>query len=137
MAVSAGLFAPTASATGDNTYVKDYWYGRCITGNSNLSVSFIPCGQDYENQLWDRVGANIVKAYTHQCLDSNSSGDVYYLECNGGNYQNWDYTDAGNGYVYVQDRQTGRWLNAHLANDGTTYVTTDSSSTSKWSFYGG
>lgn len=43
-----------------------------------------------------------------QCLDSNSSGVVYHLACNGGNFQKW--TEFANG-VY-KNVATGRCLDA-------------------------
>ncbi|GAA1926850.1 RICIN domain-containing protein [Streptantibioticus ferralitis] len=61
-----------------------------------------------------------------QCLDSNNSGDLYVLNCNGGNYQRWDVTsyagNVGNYYdrVQIRNRQTGRCLRVdrmHMALD--------------------
>jgi hypothetical protein len=51
----------------------------------------------------------VIRDYaTGRCLDSNSSGNVYTLPCNGGNYQNWRV----NGYTIV-DNQTGRCLDSN------------------------
>ena len=47
---------------------------------------------------------------TGHCLDSNSSGDAYALQCNGGSYQHWYDNSYGGGTVYFQDVQTGRCL---------------------------
>ncbi|MEV5843687.1 hypothetical protein AB0M32_17170 [Streptomyces sp. NPDC051985] len=127
MAVNAGFLTPAASGAdaGGNTYISDYWFGRCITQNPNGDITLELC---VNSNRWNRAGSNIVKAYTAQCLDSNYAGDVYWLECNGGNYQNWNYFDGGNGYVYVQNRQTGRWLTSYLIDSSNQVdVRTDSS----------
>jgi hypothetical protein len=57
-----------------------------------------PCGG--AQRLIDRA--------TGRCLDSNSSGSVYTLPCNGGNYQLWIRDEPNNGNW--QDYQTGRCL---------------------------
>ncbi|MGH3251734.1 MAG: RICIN domain-containing protein [Trebonia sp.] len=55
-------------------------------------------------------------AATGRCLDSNSSGSVYTLACNGGGYQRWSIveTDSNNGvYMKVIDWETGRCLDSN------------------------
>jgi hypothetical protein len=50
----------------------------------------------------------LVDWQTGYCLDSNSTGSVYTLPCNGGNNQNWIVTIApnNNGALVFQDAQT-------------------------------
>jgi len=130
--VNAALFAPTASAT-ENTWVKNLETGLCITADGGSSLKPADdCRFGDRSQLWDRRGSNIVKAYTNQCLDSNSDGDVYYLECNGGDYQKWTY--PGNGLV--RNVATGRYLGVE---PGYPWVvaTTGVPTQHTWQFFGG
>ncbi|MFJ9562779.1 RICIN domain-containing protein [Streptomyces fuscichromogenes] len=129
-----GVFATSASA-GDNTWIRQRDFGICIASGANGYVhgsSF--CNNNDSSQLWDRVGSTIKRAYTNQCLDSNDNGDVYYLECNGGDYQNWNYLSINSyGDALVQDRATGKYL---YVNTGTNNIAT-SDNGYWWSFYGG
>lgn len=54
----------------------------------------------------------LVDAQTGYCLDSNSSGAVYTLKCNGGNYQNWTLVvpPTNTNAVIFKDAQTGSCL---------------------------
>lgn len=52
---------------------------------------------------------NIVDRQTGRCLDSNDKGEVYALECNGGDYQKW----VGGNDGTVRDKQTGRCLDSN------------------------
>ncbi|MFI2432045.1 RICIN domain-containing protein [Streptomyces sp. NPDC018693] len=118
-AATVGLFAPTASAT-ENTWIMDRSRNNlCMTAKSGGAVARENCRFGDLSQLWDRTGARIKRAYSNQCLDSNNAGHVYWLECNGGNYQNWDYNRAVDGWVYVKNRQTGR----SLVLNGSGYMT--------------
>ncbi|WP_416970208.1 RICIN domain-containing protein [Streptomyces sp. 4F14] len=128
----AALFAPTASAS-NNTWIRSSTTGYCITSASDGSVSGQTCRFGDRSQLWDRVGSQIKRAYTNQCLDSNANGNVYWLECNGGNYQNWDYQTSGQ-YILAKNRQTGNWL-YNIPNSGTIIAT--SRTADYWWFSGG
>ncbi|MFF7266714.1 ricin-type beta-trefoil lectin domain protein [Streptomyces sp. NPDC008159] len=144
-AANAALFAPTASAT-ENTWIKmDYSVGadRCITAKSTVlssgrwDVAVEGCRFGDRNQLWDRRGAEIVKAYTNQCLDSNAAGEVYYMQCNGGNYQKWEYRQDSAG-TRARNVATGKYLCA--ADEFAWDVITQSDGSFRqcaWSFSGG
>jgi serine/threonine-protein kinase len=49
------------------------------------------------------------------CLDSNTSGNVYTLGCNGGNFQNWRYQPASNSTVV--DFSTGLCLDSNTSGN--------------------
>ncbi|MDX3387428.1 ricin-type beta-trefoil lectin domain protein [Streptomyces niveiscabiei] len=129
---NAALFAPTASAAG-NTWIRSSTTGYCITAAPNGSVSGQACRSGDLTQLWARVGSQIKRAYANQCLDSNANGNVYWLECNGGNYQNWDYQTSGQ-YILAKNRQTGNWL--YSIPNSTTIIAT-SRTADYWCFSGG
>ncbi|MFJ9562755.1 RICIN domain-containing protein [Streptomyces fuscichromogenes] len=126
-----GVFATGASAS-ENTWIKGN--DLCITTQGGSGIVSDVCRSGDRTQLWDRAGSQIKKAYTNQCLDSDRNGNVYYQECNGGNFQNWDYEDAGSGLVRVKDRETGRYLVAVGVNVSTQ---PSASQASYWQFYGG
>ncbi|RPE39149.1 hypothetical protein EDD90_2117 [Streptomyces sp. Ag109_O5-1] len=133
-----GVFATSAYA-GDNTWISDN-SGRCITiiGGGNLRGD--QCSWGNKGQLWERDGSQIKHAYSNQCLDSNWQGQVYWGECNGGNFQNWDYFDESGGWVRVQDAETKLWLKwcAVSSSGGYLPCTISRSDYSYfWSFYGG
>ena len=51
------------------------------------------------------------------CLDSNGSGDVYTLGCNGGNYQHWLKQGVGGGAVQFKNVSTGFCLDSNANRD--------------------
>ncbi|MGH3693498.1 MAG: RICIN domain-containing protein [Pseudonocardiaceae bacterium] len=59
---------------------------------------------------------NIVDHKTGRCLDSNDNGNVYTLECNGGDYQKW--YSGGDGTI--RDKKTGRCLDSN--DNGNVYT---------------
>lgn len=132
-AATVGIFASTASAA-ENTWIQDRGQSgaKCITSKPGGGVAREDCRFGDRSQLWDRTGSQIKRAYTNQCLDSNDAGHVYWLECNGGNYQNWDYPNYGGGYVYIQNRQTGKYIN--LNGSG---LTASAAQLSPFRFFGG
>lgn len=60
---------------------------------------------------------NILHASTRTCLDSNSAGHVYTLQCNGGRNQQWDNYTPGK----FRNVGTGRCLAG--SNGGSAYTT--------------
>jgi Ricin-type beta-trefoil lectin domain len=52
-----------------------------------------------------------VNSATGRCLDSNGAGNVYALDCNGGDYQKWTNTPRPYG-DQIQDLATGRCLDS-------------------------
>ncbi|WP_159025078.1 hypothetical protein [Streptomyces sp. MUSC 125] len=135
-----GVFATSASA-GDNTWISNK-AGFCITASGGGTTYGTLCGWGNRGQLWDRVGSQIKLAYTNECLDSDRhgiTGNVYWGQCNGGNFQNWDYVDVGGGWVTVQERETKLYL-VMTPQWGTGIQkvwTSDRNDDYAWSFYGG
>ncbi|MGW5577176.1 RICIN domain-containing protein [Micromonospora chokoriensis] len=70
-----------------------------VTSVSNYKITDRGNGFDIVNQ---KYGA---------CLDANQT-EVYGLGCNGGNFQRWNVTGAGNGFWRIQNRATGKCLDS-------------------------
>lgn len=137
--VSAGMgaFATSASAS-DNTWINNYSVsGDCIKAAADPGEPVIEAGCDYNDlsELWSRQGQLIKRAYADQCLDSNADGKVYWLQCNGGDYQRWDYVDAGNGSVTVRDLATQKYL--VMDEGGIRTIDGPVNDLGFWYFYGG
>jgi len=56
---------------------------------------------------------------TLRCLDSNSSGSVYTLGCNGGDFQLWTNTPLSFG-DQIRDKATGRCLDSNTSGNAYT-----------------
>lgn len=158
-AVSAALLSASpsaASARGENTWIRTVesvaGHHLCVTTTRNQlspgrwEADVRYCFNGARDQLWDRQGANIKLIDTNQCLDSNGAGQVYYMECNGGDYQKWNYHANGQ----VTNRATGRYLEARYVPgwprpvpDNVLGTTTtpgswgENVSSNKWQFFGG
>lgn len=53
---------------------------------------------------------NLRHKISGECLDSNSAGEVYFLRCNGGDYQRWKITAKSGDIRIFTDLATGRCL---------------------------
>ncbi|WP_036530334.1 ricin-type beta-trefoil lectin domain protein [Nocardia sp. CNY236] len=129
----AGLSAPNAfAAENENTWMKNLWSGECATALDNGSVFSRGCKSGNLAQLWDRRDDRTIRrAFSEQCLDSNSDGHVYWLQCNGGNYQKWLYEGTK-----VKNVATGRYL-WYDVEWGRLWASPDPSHhTSDWEFSG-
>jgi len=69
---------------------------------------------------WERV--ELYNSQTGLVLDSNYDGNVYTHKPNGGAYQQWQWEFKENGWNYVRNKETGRYL----TGDGTGRVYTTS-----------
>lgn len=122
----------TGASAAENTLVYNHGSNKCLDSGEIANKTYMSsCDGNDLGQLWDRRGNNIVRAYTNQCLDSNSAGQVYWLECNGGRYQMWDFRSDGS----VVNVATVRWLNVWQGHQ-TVVETTKASqgASSRWAF---
>jgi len=60
-----------------------------------------------------------VNKATGRCLDSDPSGTVYTLRCNGGSFQQWVPETTGS-YDNLRNVATGRYLDGN--HDGSVYT---------------
>jgi len=49
-------------------------------------------------------------------LDSNTSGNVYTMGCNGGNFQNWEFDDSG-AATTIRNVSTGLCLDSNTSGN--------------------
>ncbi|ANP48677.1 hypothetical protein J2Z21_007602 [Streptomyces griseochromogenes] len=125
-----------AFAAGNPVTWKNYGNGNYLA-YSNSRVRTINADPSQSASLkWDEYkqsdGTYVLKHHmTGKCLDSNSSGDVYVGDCNGGNYQKWHEIQGLTGWT-LKDKATGRVLDVGF--DGQVHTASDSDVPAKrWS----
>lgn len=111
-----------AFAAGNPVTWKNVWTDGYLAYN-NSRVRLVS-GTGYSTQ-WTEYrqsdGTYLMKFTGNgKCLDSNSNGDVYLLDCNGGDYQKWYEIHESAGWV-LKDKATGLVLDT----GGTGVVYTD------------
>jgi len=81
-----------------------------------------PIDEESDGELTDEAAAELsggpwtwVNTATMRCLDSDGSGAVYTLDCNGGAYQNWTNTPRRFG-DQIRNQATGMCLDSNLYN---------------------
>jgi hypothetical protein len=132
--VAAAVLAPAltlagtgqAFAAGNRVTWKNTWTGgylMYVNHRVRLSGDGVDPGQS--STVWwteyrQSDGTYLMKFGNGQCLDSNSDGDVYLLDCNGGDYQKWYEIHESAGWV-LKDKATGLVLDT----GGTGVVYTD------------
>ncbi|WP_081706672.1 ricin-type beta-trefoil lectin domain protein [Nocardia sp. CNY236] len=134
-ALMVGLSAPNGfAAENENTWVKNRYSKKCLYAANDGAAKAGTCRSGQLNQLWDRRDdGTIRKAFSNQCLDSNHTGQIYYLECNGGAYQLWE---SFSGTTKVRNVATGRYLSYDVS--GVVHTSTNASnSQTDWTFGGG
>ncbi|WP_028479780.1 RICIN domain-containing protein [Nocardia sp. CNY236] len=108
-ALMVGLSAPNAfAAKNENTWMMAM-DGYCATARGG-EVFQEACRHGDTTQLWDRRDDGTIRpAFSGDCLDSNSNGDVYLLGCNGGDYQKWK---SYGGTTKVRNVATHKYLSS-------------------------
>ncbi|MFJ8186586.1 RICIN domain-containing protein [Streptomyces sp. NPDC096105] len=106
------------SGTFDGWLVKNVNGGICLSNPEGSYVRLNTCDSENASQAWFWDSGSIRNLISFLCLDSNSAGDVYMLQCNGGTYQQWS-VDGQNRRV---NKQTGRCL---ARTTGTYFVRTE------------
>ncbi|MGW0993210.1 RICIN domain-containing protein [Streptomyces sp. NPDC002523] len=79
----------------------------------------------------------VMNAASGRCLDAKAAGTangtvVQQYACNGTSAQQWTFTDAGNGYVHIDNRN-----DTHQVVDVTNVSTADNAPMQLWSYGGG
>jgi len=132
--VAAAVLAPAltlagtgqAFAAGNRVTWKNNWYGGYLMYvNSRVRLSGDGVDPGQSSTVWwteyrQSDGTYLMKFGNGKCLDSNSDGDVYLLDCNGGNYQKWYEIHESSGWV-LKDKATGLVLDT----GGTGVIYTD------------
>ncbi|GHE07012.1 RICIN domain-containing protein [Streptomyces alanosinicus] len=119
--VAAAVLAPAltlagtgqAFAAGNRVTWKNNWVGgylQYVNHRVRTSGEGVDPGQSI-TVWWDEFkqsdGTYVMKHdAAGKCLDSNSNGDVYLLDCNGGDYQKWYEIHKSTGWV-LKDKATG------------------------------
>ncbi|MEV6053418.1 RICIN domain-containing protein [Streptomyces sp. NPDC052107] len=122
--VAAAVLAPAltlagtgqAFAAGNRVTWRNNYNGKYLTYLNNR-VRTINADPSQSPPLWwdefkQSDGAYVMQHHmTGKCLDSNSNGDVYLLNCNGGDYQRWYESHDSSGWR-LKNKATGRVLEA-------------------------
>jgi chitinase len=91
-------------------YAKDYQTGLCLDNQSFVMTD--GCAGKTTKFFQPSVNTLVDAATGTMCLDSNYTGSVYVIQCNGGNFQNWQFF----GYT-IRNRQTGRCLDSNYSGN--------------------
>ncbi|MFD5412855.1 RICIN domain-containing protein [Streptomyces nojiriensis] len=132
-AVLLGLSTSNAFAA-QNTWIRNLASGGgCVTAQDDGNVKALGCRSGDRTQLWDRRDDRTIRrAHSNQCLDSNSAGTVYWLECNGGNNQKWTYEGKK-----VRNVATGMYLAQRTGYIWVVTINSTKANRSDWDFFGG
>jgi serine/threonine-protein kinase len=71
---------------------------------------------------------------TQKCLDSNSAGEVYTFDCNGGSFQKWNVSRV-TPYRILKNAATGKCLESNTAGQAYT-LNCNGGSFQKWNIIG-
>lgn len=69
------------------------------------------------------------RGFNTGCLDSDSDGDVYVIQCNGGDHQKWYEQKTSTGWR-LKNKATGRVLDSNAA--GSVYTKRDAGDSNKY-----
>ncbi|MBO4164324.1 RICIN domain-containing protein [Micromonospora antibiotica] len=111
----AGVVAP-ASAAAVRREVSNRADGKCLDVTSDVSTKTCTgaSGQKWTINPNSSGESTFVNYQTGLCLDSNSSGSVYAIACNGGAYQRWYL--GGTGGMFIHNAATERCLESAAGN---------------------